>query len=71
MPEIGERMTMGALHSRGITVPRHRVHQMLYKVEPISIALQWHSKITRKPYSVSGPNSLWHTGENDDATYHK
>ena len=41
MPEIGGRMTMGALRSRGITVPRHRVRQMLHKVDPISsIAFQ-------------------------------
>ena len=33
MPEIGERMTMGALRSRGITVPRHRVRQMLHKMD--------------------------------------
>ena len=31
MPEIGERMTMGALRSRGLTVPRHRVHQCFIK----------------------------------------
>ena len=70
MPEIGERMTMGALRSRGITVPRRRVRQMLHKVEPISAALRWYSKIKRKPYSVPGPNSLWHIGENDDVIYH-
>ena len=39
MPEIGERMTMGALCSRGITVPRHRVRQIIHKVDPISTAL--------------------------------
>ena len=48
MPEIGERMTMGALRSRGIIVPRHRVRQMLHKVDPISSALRWHSKTKRK-----------------------
>ena len=62
MPEIGERMTMGALRSRGIVVPRHRVRQILHKVDPISTALRWHSKTKRKPYSVPGPNSLWHLG---------
>ena len=65
MPEIGERMTMGALGSRGIKVPRRHVRQMVHKVEPISAALQWHSKIKHKPHSVPGPNSLWHIGEND------
>ena len=64
MPEIGERMMMGALRSRGITVQRHRVRQMLHKVDPISSALRWHSKTKRKPYSVPGPNSLWHLGKN-------
>lgn len=73
MPEIGERMTVGALRSRGITVPRHRVRQMLHKVDPIGAALRWHSKTKRKPYSVPGPNSLWHIGENADrsTSYHK
>lgn len=64
MPEIGERMTMGALRSRGIIVPRHRVRQILHKVDPISTALRWNSKTKRKPYSVPGPNSLWHLGKN-------
>ena len=66
MPEIGERMTiyMGALRSRGIIVPRRRVRQMLHKVDPISSALRWHYKTKRKPYSVPGPNSLWHIGKN-------
>ena len=27
MPEIGERMMLGALRSRGIVIPRHRVRQ--------------------------------------------
>jgi hypothetical protein len=62
MPEIGERMMLGALRSRGIVVPRHRVRQILHRVDPISIALRWHSKTKRRPYSVPGPNSLWHLG---------
>ena len=60
MPEVGERLTMGVLRSRGIIVPRHRVHQILHKVDPISTALWWHSKTNHKSYSVPGPNSLWH-----------
>ena len=64
MPEIGERLTVGALRSCGLIVPRHRVHEILHKVDAISISLRWHSKTKRKPYSVPGPSSLWHIGEN-------
>ena len=63
MPEIGERMTLGALRSRGIFVQRHRVRVVLRKVDPISSALRWRSKTKRRVYSVAGPNSLWHFGE--------
>ena len=63
MPDIGERMVTGALRSNGIHVPQRRVRQSLHRVDPINIALRWMPRIQRRPYSVPGPNSLWHLGK--------
>ena len=38
MPDIGERMTIGALRA---TVPRHRVRRALNNIDPIGSALRW------------------------------
>lgn len=63
MPDIGERMVTGSLRSNGIHVPRRRVQQSLHRVDPINIALRWMPRIQRHPYSVPGPDSLWHLGK--------
>ena len=63
MPDVGERMITGALRSNGIHVPRRRVRQSLHRVDPINVALRWRPRIQRRPYSVPGPNSLWHLGK--------
>ena len=41
-------------------VTRARVRDALRSVDPINTALRWQGG--RRPYSVPGPNSLWHIG---------
>ena len=44
------------LGAKGVKVTRDR--------DPIGVALRWPAGATRRqPYSVAGPNSLWHIGK--------
>lgn len=62
-PYDGETMIMGHLRGMGITVTRERVRSTIRRIDPLNTALRWSSNaIPRQPYSVSGPNSLWHLG---------
>ena len=59
----GVSMICGSLRARGMKVTRERVHQSLRSIDPIGVALRWPGGATRRrPYSVAGPNSLWHIG---------
>ena len=63
-PNIGQTMTIGKLRSMGIRVSRTRVRSCMRAIDPISTALRWRGQLARRqPYSVPGPNSLWHLGE--------
>ena len=63
-PHLGEVMVMGHLRSLGYNVPRARVSSAIRATDPINTALQWQGTVTsRRPYSVPGPNSLWHIGK--------
>ncbi len=56
-------MMYGSLRSRGVKVTRERVRSVLRSVDPLGSALRWPAGVTkRRPYSVAGPNSLWHIG---------
>jgi hypothetical protein len=58
---VGESLVTGSLRSRGYRVSRERVRQALRSSDPLSSALRWPGGLThRRPYSVAGPNSLWH-----------
>lgn len=62
-PYSGESILMGHLRSMGVFVPRSRVRRILHRIDPLNTSLRWGSQITtRRPYSVPGPNSLWHLG---------
>ncbi len=62
-PSIGESLVTGCLRSRGYQISRERVRQALRLSDPLSSALRWPGGLThRRPYSVAGPNSLWHIG---------
>ena len=57
-------MVIGRLRSMGFKVTRSRVRTSIRATDPIQIALRWNSQLAhRQPYSVPGPNSLWHIGK--------
>lgn len=63
-PEVGETLVWGRLRSLGYQVTRERVRHALRQSDPLSSALRWRGNLTRRrPYSVPGPNSLWHIGK--------
>ena len=63
-------MAEGATYSRpnnglgslGFKVTRARVREAMRASDPINTALRWREITPRQPYSVPGPNSLWHIG---------
>lgn len=63
LPELGETMAAGRLRSLGYRVPRQQLREGLRRIDPLSAALRWSTKISRRPYTVSGPNCLWHIGK--------
>ena len=63
-PYCGVSLVWGNLRARGIKVTRERVRHMLRIVDPIGRVLRcFPGTIRRQPYSVPGPNSLWHIGK--------
>ncbi len=64
MPEAGKNMVKGALQGRGIHVSFSRVQDSMSGVDPVATALRWATPISRRTYSVSGPNALWHIDGN-------
>ena len=56
-----EVMVMDHLRSLRYNVPRARVRSAIRATDPINTALRWQGiVISRRPYSVPGPNLLWH-----------
>ena len=44
-------------------VSRERLRNAVRVTDPINRALRWRGVLTaRRPYSVPGPNALWHIG---------
>ena len=63
-PYCGVSMLWGNLRARGFKVTRERVRNMLRSIDPLGrISRCFPSTIRRQPYSVPGPNSLWHIGK--------
>ncbi|XP_068697732.1 uncharacterized protein [Montipora foliosa] len=57
----GESYSIGFVRSRGLRIQRDRIRRSLgTRVDPENTALRWACVITRRVYSVPGPNSLWH-----------
>ena len=70
LPYLGEIMVMGRLRAMGYHVTRSRLRQALHEVDPINIAMRWGGNAhARRPYSVPGPNSLWHIGKDSSMCY--
>ena len=61
LPYSGVSMVYGSLRARGFRVPREKVRSTLRSIDPLASASRWQAGITKRhPYSVAGPNSLWH-----------
>ena len=62
-PNLGEVMVWGMLHSMGYSVIHSRLWRAIRDTDPLHTALWWRGTLSvRHPYSVPGPNSLWHIG---------
>ena len=57
---MGYSMVRGHLRSMGINVQRERIRASISRVDPINCRLRWATAVSRRAYSVPGPNSLWH-----------
>ena len=69
-PNFGETMAMGHIRSLGFHVKRVQLRNAIHQTDPIQRALRWKGGLTpRRPYSVPGPNSLWHIGMLHDYPY--
>ena len=53
-------MMLGPFQSRNINVQGQRVWESLVQTDPAGSAIRWFNTITRRVYSIRGPNSLWH-----------
>ena len=62
MPDVGQSMVCGRLRALGIRVNRGRVREAVRQTDPLNTALRWNTVTPRRPYTVAGPNSLWHIG---------
>ena len=63
LPDVGESLVVGRLRSLGNCIPRERVRVAIRETDPLNTALRWHRTTLHQPYSVPGPNSLWHIGK--------
>ena len=59
-PNIGVNMLQGYLKSQGVNVQRRRVRESILRIKPLRAIVRWQQTISRRTYSVPGPNSLWH-----------
>ncbi|CAB5346870.1 unnamed protein product [Rhizophagus irregularis] len=59
-PYAGESIIFGLLISLGYKIQRQRIRESIHRVDPIGPAVRWSNFVERQPYSVAGPNSLWH-----------
>ena len=60
----GRSYGVGRIRARGFHVSRQRLRRAIRTTDPLHTALRWRGDLTpRHPYSVAGPNSLWHIGK--------
>lgn len=59
-PGCGSKMLVGYLGARGIFVPRHRVREVLSRVDPRAVGAVRCKPIKRHVYNVFRPLGLWH-----------
>ena len=63
-PNSGESLLAGIISSRGYRISRQRLRDCIHRTDMLNTALRWGNLIQRRPYSVPGPNSLWHLDGN-------
>ena len=56
----GERIIVGILRAKRVSVQRWKVRESIHCVDPINATIRWILKHPRRIYSVPSPNSLWH-----------
>ena len=62
-PTMGVSMVLGRLRSLGYFITRSRVRHAIRSTDPINSAMRnLPAEAVHHPYSVPGPNSLWHIG---------
>ena len=59
-PNLGSKSLAGHLASRNIKVPRARIRDSLWRVDPLGVAARKCQSIHRRVYCVSRPLALWH-----------
>ena len=57
---VGCSMVQGFLKSPGFRLQRRRVRASISRVDPHNSRIRWAIVVSRRAYSVQGPNSLWH-----------
>ena len=63
-PQIGESILIGIIRGMGYVISRRRIRRAIHAVDPLFTSLRWRNGlVARRPYSVRGPNSLWHIGK--------
>lgn len=55
----GITMLHGMLRRLGYRIPRSRIQQSLYRIDPVQRIFS-RIRIRRRTYNVAGPNALWH-----------
>ena len=59
-PHSGERIIIGILRAKGVSVLIWKIRESMHRVDPINAEIGWVQKHPRWIYSVPGPNSLSH-----------
>ena len=59
-PHAGQAMIKGYLLSTGLSIQRFRIRESVSRVDPLSSFIQCRQPVTRRQYTVPGPNSLGH-----------
>ncbi len=63
-PNIGTSILEEYLGSNGINIQRFRLRESVARVNPTRALTRWQQVISRRSYSVPGPNALWHIDGN-------
>ena len=59
-PNDGEVLMAGHLAVRHIHVPRYRLRAAIRRLDPVGTEERRRTTISRRVYSVDGPNKIWH-----------